>query len=235
MKKTIFYIFVMVIAVSLVTLGRLSGGGHAASIGTAPVPSSLNSGVRDQPGGDARSANSSTTGPERARAAASMDPGPRGDLERSSSGSLCKSNAGDSVTEPHSQSELDALLSGYMSRCPYKLLSALDEIYNQEERDEAWASKVEERIELTARSAGMRVKGGCHSSLCRFDFETAAETCSRLGHEFDRPLTDSLKDTEFQVSIIYRPTGTGCTRYIYSTVMPPAFLAPLRQRMTGGP
>lgn len=177
----------------------------------------------------------SVLGLARVAVAPSVNPELSGGLELHSSGSSCEANLGGAAAEPHSQLELNALLTGYLSRCGDRLFSALDEIYEGEKRNEIWASKLERKIHELTSHLGMRIKGECHSSLCRFDFETSnAEGCSRLGQELDRPLIDSGRDTELQVSVLFRTTPTGCTRYIYSTVMPPLFLEPLRQLMKNG-
>jgi hypothetical protein len=168
--------------------------------------------------------------------ASSSDQAPGGSLRRTPSASLCHPNGDDNAEKPHSSGELDGLISGYVIRCDRKLFAALDEIYANEERNEAWASKLEAKVaelKLTEPLARMRIDGGCRSSLCRFDFEPSGpEGCTRLvGHEFDRSILDSTGGTDLEVTILWRTKPIGCTRYIYSTIMPPAFLEPLLQRM----
>ena len=132
--------------------------------------------------------------------------------------------------------ELDALMSIYLLRCSNKLFAALDTIYEDEERNESWATMLEEKIEKATRAAGPALTGACRSSLCRFDIDTTRPSdCNPRFAQFNRGLIDSVSGTKLQVSILYRPTRTGCnTRYFYSTVMPPAFLEPLRRRMGDG-
>jgi hypothetical protein len=152
--------------------------------------------------------------------------------EPTPSSSSCEASGGDIPAELHSQSELAALITQYMLRSPDRLFSALDEIYVHEERDEAWASKLEEKVSLAVHQAHLQAKGDCRSSLCRFNFESpSAEGCSHLGIEFNGPIINSTMNTEFEVNMVQRATPNGCTKYIYSMVVPPAFLEPLRRKM----
>ena len=158
-------------------------------------------------------------------------------LEPKSSVTPCWPN---DAAEPQSASELNARLFGYLSAsCTNRFFSALDEIYKREERNEAWAPRLEETIHsLKAHLASMRIEGECHTSVCRYVFGAAHPgSCSRLVGDFDRPLIDSGIGTDLEVSVAFRHTPTGCTRYILSTVIPPppAYFEPLRQKMEDGP
>jgi hypothetical protein len=156
-----------------------------------------------------------------------------GRSERTSLESSCSRKTLGASTEPQSPSEVSALVSSYLG-CP-SLFSAIDEIYQQEERDEGWATKLEEKIEQTAAAGGVRVKGVCRRSLCRIESDASQPpSCNRADVEFNHALIKSVDGTELQGDIIYWPTPTSCSRYFLSTVVPPAFLEPLRQRMGNG-
>ena len=163
---------------------------------------------------------------------------PYGSLRFVAALSSCELSGGNPTADVQSSTQVDALVSAYVVRCDDRLFGALEDIYAHEKRNEAWASKLEEKADALKRTeslARMHVKGGCRSSLCRFDFEAPApDGCVFLIRAFDRPIIDSTAGTDLQVSIIYRPNPVGCTRYLYSTVIPPAFLGPLRKKMRDG-
>jgi hypothetical protein len=108
----------------------------------------------------------------------------------------------------------------------------LDEIYEEEERNESWATKLEEKIDQARGEGGVRLKGVCHTSLCRLDTDTSQPgACNRA--DVNHSLVMSVAGTELEGEIIYR--FTPCSRYFYSLDGPPAFLEPLLQRMGDGP
>ena len=101
-----------------------------------------------------------------------------GRSERTTPESYCSRKTLGASTEPQSPSEVSALVSSYLG-CP-SLFSAIDEIYQQEERDEGWATKLEEKIEQTAAARGAKHTTP-HGSLQRLldNMPTPARPTSR--------------------------------------------------------
>ena len=158
----------------------------------------------------------------------SADPLPNDRSERGVTKQSCSTGA----KEPQSGIEVSALVTGYMVRCPDKLFSAMDEIFEQEARDESWAAKLEEKIDQARGAGGVRLKGECHASLCRLDPDTSQPgACNRA--DVNHSLVMSVSNTELEGEIIYR--FNPCARYFYTTVIPAWFVDPLRTKMGDGP
>jgi hypothetical protein len=163
--------------------------------------------------------------------APSSDPKSTGRSELAAPHSACSAKPDGTSTKPLSPVEVSALVQGYMLRCSDKLFSAMDEIYQQEERDETWATKLEEKIGQATGAGGARLKGVCRTSLCRLDPDTSQPgACNRS--DVNHSLIMSVSGTELEGEIIYR--FTPCSRFFYAQDGPPAFVEPLRQRMGDG-
>jgi hypothetical protein len=164
--------------------------------------------------------------------ASSSDPRSDGRSGQASPGPSCSAKAHGVATEPQSPEEVVLLVDSYMEHCSDTLFSAIDEIYEQEDRDENWGTRLEEKMRQTPGTGGVRVEGTCHRSICHLGSATSQPVrCPRVDVEFDHALIKSVDGTELQGEIIY---GPGCSWYFLSTVVPPAFLEPLRQRMGDG-
>jgi hypothetical protein len=141
---------------------------------------------------------------------------------------VCTAKADANSRKPLSPGEVSALVQGYGLRCPDKLFSSLDEIFQEEERDESWAAKLEEKIGKATGADGAHLKGVCHTSLCRLDPDTSQPgACNRA--DVNHSLVMSVTGTELEGEIIYR--FTPCSRFFYALDGPPAFVEPLRERL----
>lgn len=98
--------------------------------------------------------------------------------------------------QPATPSELSLLRSQYKRLPGY--YSALDIVYEDEPRDEPWATAVEGAFAETAAAfPGMRIiEGDCRKSLCRFTIELA------------RPLEPGPDDQRWGIDLMDRIAGT---------------------------
>jgi hypothetical protein len=130
--------------------------------------------------------------------------------------------------------DLSLLMGKYFSRC-HTDLSVLDSAFDAEPRDERWAAPLEDRIKQAATAVGgLTLSGQCHRSLCRIDFEAAdVAYCYSQLLKFSQRLRPLLKGTLYAVGGDYVPMlPRGYREYFYSELLPPAFLASFRQRMS---
>jgi hypothetical protein len=127
--------------------------------------------------------------------------------------------------------DLDLLMGKYFMYC-HADLSVIDKAYETETRDAQWAGPLEEKIkEAAAQVNGLKISGACRRSLCRIDFEAAdIEYCYSLVLKFSQRLRPLIKGTPYAVGGNYVPMlPRGYREYLYSEVLPPAFLASFRQ------
>lgn len=143
------------------------------------------------------------------------------------------SDIGDLLTA----SSLQSLVSKYLwtTTCSGRLRSSLERIFARERRVDRWAAPLEERVGASAAElSGVTIAGECHTSLCRYDV-TLAESGNRGNQlfSFDRKVISSVKNTELAVDSVHFGVPSRYRTYFYSTVVPAAFVKPLRQLMEG--
>lgn len=140
------------------------------------------------------------------------------------------------VTEPLTADGLITLMTQYAltTTCNNKLRAALDSIFLTESRNDQWASELERVIGKVGAAGGVRVTGECHASLCRYDIELTQPNQEMPPYEIDRRIIASVKDSKLAVDSIHFGSPLRHQSYFYSTVLPAAFVEPLRRRMEGG-
>jgi hypothetical protein len=141
------------------------------------------------------------------------------------------------IGDPLTASGLQSLVSKYLwtTTCSGKLRSSLERIFARETRADRWAAPLEGRVRASAAElSGVTIAGECHTSLCRYDV-TLAESGNRGNQlfSFDRKVISSVKNTELAVDSVHFGVPSRYRTYFYSTVVPAAFVKPLRQLMEG--
>ncbi len=162
----------------------------------------------------------------------SGDPGRAESLDEPPSLQSCPVGTSDLV-EPLTAATLQTLMTRYVSMsamCGRPLRSSLDDIFALEKRDERWAGPLERKISSAAVAVDVKLTGECHASLCRYDFKLTHPSQFGIDHQ----VISSVTDTDFAVESIHFPTPSGYRSYFYSTVLPAAFVEPLRRIMDTG-
>jgi hypothetical protein len=155
---------------------------------------------------------------------------PAGSNSRLASLSSCDVNA---ANDPATAQEIQTFVTKYASRpiCVSRLHLALEAIFEEEPRAERWAEPLERIVADAAASKGVRVSGGCHSNLCRYDVElSSAMEFSEL-MDLDRRVIDAAEGTPFEVASVHDGSEYKYRTYFYTTVAPAAFIKPLRRKM----
>lgn len=139
------------------------------------------------------------------------------------------------IAEPVTEGNVQTLMGKYawMTTCNPSLRSVLDDIYRQEKRDEQWAAPIEEKINAAASTHEVVVTGACHASLCRYEVRSIHPTVL-AAYDMDSNVVAATRNTRFSVESIHLGTGSSYTTYFYSTVVPAAFVDPLRRKMGRG-
>lgn len=147
---------------------------------------------------------------------------------------LCKVNTTDIPVAAYGRN-IQAIVTRYGAdpQCSLRLRSALENIFREEHRSEAWAGPLERMIaDAAAAVPGAKVTGGCHTSLCRYDIElTARVESARSPNEVDRRVIDAATATPFEVASVHYGSTFKRRSYFYSLVAPAEFLEPLRRIM----
>jgi hypothetical protein len=142
------------------------------------------------------------------------------------------------ISEPLTAGAVQILVERYGSRplCMPRLHSALESIFMEEERDEGWAGPLEGIVkDATGAVHAAKFTGGCHRSLCRYDIElTPSAESARSPNAVDHRVIESARGTPFEVESIHYGSTFKYRIYFYSTVVPAAFVEPLRKKMAGG-
>lgn len=118
--------------------------------------------------------------------------------------------------QPTTSSELSLLRLRYMRMPGYH--AAVDIAYEDETRDEAWATAIESAFVATvAAHPGMRiVEGNCRESLCRFRIELGKPLePGPADQEWGAHLMKSIKGTQHEGEIDFWATGEPRTRVVY--------------------
>jgi len=127
------------------------------------------------------------------------------------------------LPQPGTPAEFERLLNGYHGGDCF--FGAVDGIFQQEARDDAWAWTVEQDVRAVAGAVkGLTITTGeCRSSTCRFDFAygdgvSAPESLRGFSH----PLESLVAGTNFAVKMLYRTQGSQRDAvYLFSEKPPP--------------
>lgn len=146
----------------------------------------------------------------------------------------CAVNTSD-VAVPTTGNDIQMFVTGYGSRpkCIPRLHAALEGIFAAENRVEKWAGPLERIIKDAAVAVhGATITGSCHTSLCLYDIElTPSVESTESPNEIDRRVIDAAAGTPFAVESIHYGPALKYRTYFYSTVVPAAFVQPLRKKM----
>lgn len=117
--------------------------------------------------------------------------------------------------------------------CNLRLRVAIESIFTEERRNDDWAGPLERMVKEAAQAHGAKIAGVCHTSLCRYDIELPpSEESARSPHAVEHQVIGATSGTPLQVdSLQYYGSNLKFTIYFYSTVVPAAFLEPLRRMM----
>ena len=165
-----------------------------------------------------------------------LDPGVSSPVQNAGATSLasCGVRTRD-IAVPTSSTDIQDIVTRYVTdpSCNSRLRVALESIFRDEPRTEAWAKALEQIVKEVAVAHGATIKGVCHTSLCRYDIEipSSAES-ARSPQEVEHRVIEATSGTSQQVgSLRYYGTNLKFTIYFYSTVVPAAFVDPLRRKM----
>jgi hypothetical protein len=149
----------------------------------------------------------------------------------------CRGDTTDS-TMPTTSGDIQNIVMRYVTDLPCgpRLRAALETVFADEHRDEVWAGSLERIVKEAALAQGAKIAGSCHASLCRYDIElTPSVESERSPHALEHRVIDSTSGTSLQVeSLQSYGSNFKFTIYFYSTVVPAAFVEPLRRIMVTG-
>ena len=149
----------------------------------------------------------------------------------------CKGHTTD-IAVPTTGGDIQDIVARYVTdpSCSPRLRAAVENIFTGEPRTEAWAGPLERIVEKTALAHGAKIEGVCHTSLCRYNIELApSEESARAPHAVEHRIIDATSGTPLQVASLQAyGSNFKFTIYFYSTVVPAAFVEPLRRIMDTG-
>jgi hypothetical protein len=163
--------------------------------------------------------------------------GPSASTINASGHQSCKANSTD-IAVPVTGADIQDIVTRYLTTtpCNRRTADALESIFRDEQRNEAWAGPLERIVKEAALVHGAKMVGVCHTSLCRFDIElTPSVESARSPHALEYQVIDATSGTPLQVASIQKyGSNFKFTIYFYSTFVPAAFVEPLRSFMETG-
>jgi hypothetical protein len=142
------------------------------------------------------------------------------------------------ISELLTAGSVQILVERYGSQplCAPRLHSAFESIFREEERNEGWARPLERIVkDATEAVHAAKFAGGCHRSLCRYDIELTPSTESaRSPNAVDHRVIEYARGTPYEVESVHYGSTFKYRVYFYSTVVPAAFVEPLRKKMADG-
>jgi len=139
------------------------------------------------------------------------------------------------IAIPMTSKDIEDIVTRYGTdpTCSIRLPRVIESIFRNEQRNEEWAATLERIINQAAMSHGAKTTGICHASLCRYEIQlTPSVDSARSPHAVEHAVIAVTSGTPHQVdSLQSYGSNYRFTIYFYSTVVPAAFLEPLRKEM----